>query len=176
MTVMPDASVQETFREAMSRLGAAVNIITTDGPAGRHGLTASAVCSVTDTPPTVLVCVKRDAGAHDVLKANGALCVNILAGRHQNLSADFGRHGVSVEQRFAGGSWTRLATGAPLLTDAAANLDCRIASVAEVGTHSVFFCEVRGIATAPQPEGLIYFNRLYHPIGASLKSIDEAYA
>ncbi len=52
----------------------------------------------------------------------------------------------------------------------------RIASVAEVGPHSVFFCEVRGIATAPQPEGLIYFNRLYHPIGASLKSIDEAYA
>jgi len=101
---------------------------------------------------------------------------NILAGRHRNLSADFGNHGISVEQRFAGGSWRQLATGAPVLADAAANLDCRIASVAEVGTHSVFFCEVRGIATAPQPEGLIYFNRLYHPIGASLKSVDEAYA
>ncbi len=172
MTVTLDAAVQKGFGEAMSRLGAAVNIITTDGSAGRHGLTASAVCSVTDTPPTVLVCVKRAAGAHDVLKANGVLCVNILAGRHRNLSADFGNHGISVEQRFAGGSWRQLATGAPVLADAAANLDCRIASVAEV----VFFCEVRGIATAPQPEGLIYFNRLYHPIGASLKSVDEAYA
>jgi len=176
MTVTLDAAVQKGFREAMSRLGAAVNIITTDGPAGRHGLTASAVCSVTDTPPTVLVCVKRAAGAHAALKAKGVLCDNILAGRHRNLSADFGNHGISVEQRFAGGSWRQLATGAPVLADAAANLDCRIASVAEVGTHSVFFCEVRGIATAPQPEGLIYFNRLYHPIGASLKSVDEAYA
>lgn len=41
---------QQTFRDAMSCMGAAVNIITTDGPAGRAGFTASAVCSVTDTP------------------------------------------------------------------------------------------------------------------------------
>lgn len=47
---------QQTFRDAMSCMGAAVNIITTDGPAGRAGFTASAVCSVTDTPPTLLVC------------------------------------------------------------------------------------------------------------------------
>ncbi len=46
---------QQTFRDAMSCMGAAVNIITTDGPAGRAGFTASAVCSVTDTPPTLLV-------------------------------------------------------------------------------------------------------------------------
>lgn len=44
---------QQTFRDAMSCMGAAVNIITTDGPAGRAGFTASAVCSVTDTPPTI---------------------------------------------------------------------------------------------------------------------------
>jgi flavin reductase len=167
---------QQAFRDAMSRLGAAVNIITTDGPAGRHGLTASAVCSVTDAPPTLLVCVRRAAGAHDVVKVNGVLCVNILAGRHQNLSDDFGRRGIAVEQRFAGESWTRLVTGAPVLTDAVASLDCRIASVAEVGTHSVLFCEVEEIATTPQPEGLIYFNRLYHRIGSPLKSTDEAYA
>jgi flavin reductase len=92
------------------------------------------------------------------------------------LSDDFGRHGIAVEARFAGGSWTRLATGAPVLTDAAANLDCRIARVAEVGTHSVLFCEVEEIATALQPEGLIYFNRLYHRIGSPVQPIDEAYA
>ena len=50
---------QQTFRDAMSCMGAAVNIITTDGPAGRAGFTASAVCSVTDTPPTLLVCLNR---------------------------------------------------------------------------------------------------------------------
>ena len=62
------------------------------------------------------------------------------------------------------------------MADAVASLDCRIAKVAEVGTHSVLFCEVEAIATALQPEGLIYFNRLYHRIGSTLKSADEVYA
>jgi flavin reductase len=44
-------------------------------------------------------------------------------------------------------------------------LDCRIASVSEVGTHSVYFCEVQTVRTADKVEGLIYFNRAYHPIG-----------
>ena len=44
---------KQAYREAMARLGAAVNVITTDGPGGRAGFTASAVCSVTDTPPTL---------------------------------------------------------------------------------------------------------------------------
>lgn len=56
---------QQTFRDAMSCMGAAVNIITTDGPAGRAGFTASAVCSVTDTPPTLLVCLNRGASVCD---------------------------------------------------------------------------------------------------------------
>jgi len=50
---------REQFRDAMARLGAAVNIVTTDGTAGRAGFTASAVCSVTDDPPTLLVCLNR---------------------------------------------------------------------------------------------------------------------
>ena len=57
---------QQTFRDAMSCMGAAVNIITTDGPAGRAGFTASAVCSVTDTPPTLLVCLNRGASVWPV--------------------------------------------------------------------------------------------------------------
>ena len=57
---------RQDFRDAMARLGAAVNIITTGGPAGRGGFTASAVCSVTDEPPTLLVCMNRgDRGRGD---------------------------------------------------------------------------------------------------------------
>jgi flavin reductase len=154
---------QEVFHNAMSRLGAAVHLITTDGPAGRHGFTASAVCSVTDQPPTILVCINRASGSYQRFKENGILCVNILAGRHQALSSRFAGK-TAAEERFTEGTWTRLATGAPVLEDAAAVLDCRIASIAEIGTHSVFFCEVLDIALAATPEGLIYFNRAYHPL------------
>ena len=77
---------QQTFRDAMSCMGAAVNIITTDGPAGRAGFTASAVCSVTDTPPTLLVCLNRGASVWPVFNENRTLCVNTLTASHNQMS------------------------------------------------------------------------------------------
>ncbi len=70
-----------SFRDAMAHVGAAVNIITTDGPAGRAGFTASAVCSVTDTPPTLLVCLNRSASVWPVFSEHHTLCVNTTGGR-----------------------------------------------------------------------------------------------
>ena len=104
--------MQQSFREAMSKLAAAVNIITTEGPAGRAGFTASAVCSVTDEPPTLLVCLNRNASVYDYFKENMVLCVNTLALEHKDLSGAFGGK-VSLEERFDQGSWSTLSTGSP---------------------------------------------------------------
>lgn len=157
---------QSQFRESMSRMGAAVNLITTDGPAGRHGLVASAVCSVTDCPPTVLVCVNQGAFVHDKLIENGVLCVNVLAAHHQDLSAVFARYVPGVD-RFAHGDWQHLDTGAPVLADANAALDCRIGSVLEQGSHSVLFCHVRALRLPENIDrGLVYFGRNYHQLEA----------
>ncbi|VEC57435.1 Predicted flavin reductase RutF in novel pyrimidine catabolism pathway [Klebsiella aerogenes] len=79
-----------SFRDAMAHVGAAVNIITTDGPAGRAGFTASAVCSVTDTPPTLLVCLNRSASVWPVFSEHHTLCVNTLAAGQETLSTLFG--------------------------------------------------------------------------------------
>ncbi|MCS0495250.1 flavin reductase [Ancylobacter sp. MQZ15Z-1] len=147
----------------MARLGAAVNIVTTDGPAGRHGFTASAVCSVTDTPPTLLVCLNKGSSASAVFHANGVLCVNTLAAGHEALSNLFGGRTPPAE-RFAAAQWKVAATGAPMLVDAVAAFDCRIVRTVEVGTHDVLFCEVVGLAEGGVPHGLIYFSRRYHAI------------
>ena len=64
---------QREFRQAMAHLAAAVNIVTTEGPHGKLGITVTAVCSVTDTPPTVLVCVNKRSAAHDIFQNNGVL-------------------------------------------------------------------------------------------------------
>ncbi len=82
---------KQEFRDAMARLGAAVNIVTTDGPAGLGGLTVSAVCSVSDDPPTLLVCLNRGSPQNRLFKDNGVLCVNTLArGRRRCLAASPG--------------------------------------------------------------------------------------
>lgn len=63
-----------SFRNAMAMLGGAVSVITTDGVAGRFGFTASAVCSVTDSPPTLLVCMNRSSHSNEHFKHNGTVC------------------------------------------------------------------------------------------------------
>lgn len=154
------------FRNAMARLGAAVNIVTTDGPAGRAGFTASAVCSVTDDPPTLLVCMNRGSSAAAAMQGNGVLCVNTLRGGHEGLSNAFaGFTGLDGHARFGEGVWDSLATGAPCLQDAAVNFDCRITEVMEKGTHLVLFAEVARVRMSEEAGGLIYFSRAYHVVG-----------
>ena len=155
------------FRDAMARLGAAVNVVTTDGMAGRTGLTVSAVCSVTDDPPTLLVCLNRASRANAVFKANGVLCVNTLAAECGALSDAFaGKGKLPVEARFALGRWSRLATGAPVLEErVVAAFDCRIAEVVEKGTHSVFVAEIEAIRQGGPGGALIWYGRGYHPVG-----------
>jgi flavin reductase len=156
---------KEAYREAMARLGAAVNVIATDGPGGRAGFTASAVCSVTDTPPTLLICANRSNDSYPALKANGVVCVNTLTAGQEELSAVFaGLTSHAVEQRFEVGIWSTLVTGAPLLQDAAVAFDCRIDKAVEVGTHDVFFCVVEAVQVGLAHEGLIYYARAYHRI------------
>lgn len=155
-----------SFREGMSCLGAAVSLITSGGPEGRHGMTASAVCSITDSPPTLLVCVNQNNRSHDVFNGNGNLCVNVLGGQHIALADTFAGRGDTT--RFESGSWTTLTTGAPVLADAMVAFDCRIIERRAIGTHSVFYARVVGLLKSAQAaETLIWFDRRYHPLKAA---------
>src|SRR5437868_4646546 len=107
------------FREAMSRLGAAVHVITTAGPGGKTGATATAVCSVSDAPPTLLMCLNRKSQTDPVVQANGVFCINTLAHGGAEIADIFsGRTGVQGAERFAVGEWMVLSTGSPVLASA----------------------------------------------------------
>jgi flavin reductase len=159
---------RQTYRDAMARLGAAVNIVTSDGPGGRRGFTASAVCSVTDDPPTLLVCMNRTSDSAAAFLQNRVLCVNVLTAEQQDLSPVFAGYGPNPDgDKFASGTWATLETGSPVLEGASVSFDCKVIQVTDVGTHHVLFCEVQGIATSGAAQGLIYFNRGYHPLSAA---------
>jgi flavin reductase len=155
----------EDYRDAMAGLGAAVSIITTDGPAGRAGFTASAVCSVTDDPPTLLVCMNRTSSAHASVAGNKLVCVNVLSAQQEPLSRLFGGK-VPIAERFAAAVWSTLETGAPVLSDCAVAFDCQIANVTTVGTHDVLFCRVVALQRSGLTENLIYLGRAYHSVRA----------
>lgn len=152
------------FRNAMSLLSSAVNVVTTAGASGVHGFTASAVCSVTDTPPTLLVCMNQASRSHAHFIENKILSVNVLGAQHQQISNVFASK-MKSEERFQYGTWTELETGAPVLTDALTSFDCEIEQIQQMGTHSIFMCRVLAIQHSQQEHGLVYFNRAYHQVG-----------
>ena len=153
------------FRNAMSLLTTAVNVITTSGETGMHGFTASAVCSVTDTPPMLLVCMNQSSRSHAHFVENKVLAVNVLSTQHEQLSNAFASSKFSSEDRFKLGDWSTMETGSPILQDALVSFDCEIQDIQQVGTHSIFMCRVLQVQQSDQEESLVYFNRAYHQVG-----------
>ncbi|HTV32699.1 MAG TPA: flavin reductase family protein [Methylocella sp.] len=150
------------FREAMSRVAAAVHVITTGGAAGLGGITATSVASLSADPPMMLFCINKTSPSAVRMIDNGVFCINTLAPTHEDLANIFaGRKGNNLEERFAGADWTKLVTCAPVLCGAAAAFDCRLTEFKEVMTHIVMFGAVEAVAIGPQGESLLYAHRRY---------------
>ncbi|MEU6114941.1 flavin reductase [Streptomyces sp. NPDC047117] len=155
------------FREAMARLPAAVSVLTTDGPAGRCGLTVSAVCSVTDSPPTLLVCINRRSAQHEVFRTNGRLCLNVLDGGHEELARHFsGATGTTMAERFAWDLW-EAAEPVPVLRDAVVAAVGTIREVTPMGSHSVLFMGIERLRIRQDGTGLAWFGRRFHRLRAA---------
>lgn len=162
---LPDTSAdrQLAYRNAMARLAAAVTIVTTDGPGGRAGFAATAVTSVSDNPPTLLVCLNKGSSAYPAVSANGLVCVNVLSAEQEPVSRLFGGK-TPVEERFAAATWTATETGTPQLAEALASFECRITEVHDGSTHDVLFCEVLDVTTREDGQALVYFDRGYRTV------------
>ena len=168
MAVAPEpfASIDtQLFREAMSRLGAAVHVVTSAGPGGKTGFTATAVCSVSDTPAMLLVCLNRRSNSAPVLSQNGVFCVNTLSAAESNIADMFaGRTGVHLEERFSVGEWITLKTGSPMLTSAVIAFDCRVIETKAMASHNVIFGAVQAVHHGPSAPALVYHDRAYKPV------------
>jgi flavin reductase (NADH)/flavin reductase/chlorophenol-4-monooxygenase component 1 len=150
------------FRSALSRLATTVSLITTDGPAGAAGVTCSAVCALSDEPAMVLVCIHGKSATNAAIKANRVFCVNSLQADQRNLSQAFAGVGsIPMRERFMLTDWDAMVTGAPRCKHALVTLDCEVADVRDVGTHSVFTARVIATTESEGGDPLLYQRRAY---------------
>jgi flavin reductase (DIM6/NTAB) family NADH-FMN oxidoreductase RutF len=160
------------FKQAMRHLAGGVTIIATEHEGCRTGMAATAVCSVSADPPTILICINAGSSAHEPIRESGRFSVNLLASGQDDIARRFsGETGVRGEERFATGAWAPLVTGAPVLESALAGLDCCVTEVVRVATHSVFFGAVVGVVSRAAAKPLIYAHGTYgtfSPEGAGL--------
>lgn len=165
MTAQPvHSELRRLFLEGMSRVAAAVTVVTTDGEAGRFGITVSSMTSVSaDTPrPSLLISVHHLSPACEAIRKNGRFCANVLSGSQSRLSDLFsGRLKPESGDRFDDVAWHRGATGAPVLDGAVVSFDCVLRTALFWGTHCIFIGETEHTEVSEQRSPLVYANRGY---------------
>jgi len=149
-----------TFRSGMSRLGSAVNVVTTRHDGKRYGFTASAVCSVSDTPATLLVCINRASSCFYAFENASRFCVNTLMPGQEEISNLFGGK-TRAEDRFALGDWREGLTGVPVLADASVSFECEFTNAVDEATHRILFGRVISIRENEERATLLYCMRRY---------------
>lgn len=155
----PDPVDRAAFIGAMRRVASSVSVVTTDGPAGRHGATVSAFCSVSADPPTALVCLNAASRIARLVAANGSFAINVLPQDAESIAARFaGAEDGRVADRFEG---LESGTGPAPTIAGATVMFCRTIEATVSGSHRIFIGLVTGLQAGTE-RPLAYLDGAYH--------------
>jgi len=159
MTVEPRA-----FRDTLGRYPTGVSIITTTDEAGVwSGATIGSFSSLSLSPPLVLFCLDKSALCHPAFMKAKVYGVNVLAEDQTELSNIF----ASRNARPWDDLTTRVGkTGAPLLADCVAWIECEMEAIHPGGDHDIFVGRAVAIEAAPAGRPLLYFGGGYRRLEA----------
>lgn len=173
--VSVDSTAGDNLKEAMRRQFGGVSVITTGAGARRTGLTATSAISLSLQPPTMLVCVNRNASAWPVILSERHFCVNILGAAHRDVANRFaGRRGVKGAERYEGDRWRQFVTGAWGLEGALAVIDCSVEEIIERHSHGIVVGAVRWVHVEGKGDALIYGDGAYHALSLASEQQDAA--
>jgi flavin reductase (DIM6/NTAB) family NADH-FMN oxidoreductase RutF len=150
-----------TFRSVLGRFASGVTVVTVrDEQSYDHGMTVSAFCSLSLEPPLVLICIEKSASLHGVLASGNTssqFAVNILESRQEDIARRFAEE---HPDRFEGVGFTRGTTGAPILDDCLAVIECEVQSRHPAGDHTIVIGTVIASATN-EGKPLLYYRGGY---------------
>ena len=119
-------------------------------------IAAATVNWVTQTafkPPLIVIGVKADSGAHDIIKKVGVFALNILGKQQQSTAFAFFKQVERDGNTINGEAFHNGSTGVPVLDNVPAYLECTLVETVEKGDHSVFIGEVVDAGVAESPSG-----------------------
>lgn len=142
----------------MRRFPASVNVITTNAGGTCQGFTATAVSALSDSPPTLLVCVNSGSRTFGAIRETGAFAVNVLAAGHVEIARIFAQSEIARRAEcFRSGRWSLARGGSPVLENAIVAFDCALRHRVEYATHSILIGEVVSIFRgAAEADNLLY--------------------
>lgn len=157
MPIDPDA-----FKKALRGWASGVTVVTSRAGDKVHGMTVSAFSSVSADPPLVLICANRASTTHGIIEEGGVFAVNILAEHQQEVSNVFASSKYE-DSRLERVGWTEGATGAPIIDEALASLECRVRSAHHEGSHTIYIGHVESVH-ASDADPLLYYKGGYRSL------------
>jgi flavin reductase (DIM6/NTAB) family NADH-FMN oxidoreductase RutF len=146
----------------MRRVPTGVTVVTTLKEGEPRGITVNAFSSVSLEPPSLSICINREARSYLFISSSRVFCVNVLAGDQRGLAEHFS--GKVRTRQFAEIDYAIDATGAPVLKGTIAHFDCELAHEYRFGSHSILIGYVISCSARPgSPLG--YFNGGFHDFG-----------
>lgn len=155
-----DAAAGTNFKAAMRKFPATVTVVTAREGDHDHGMTVTAVTSVSMDPPSLLVCLNNSTRVHEMLLTQPYFAVNVLGHDHFAVSDAFSGK-IEPDKRFALHKWNRDRTGVLLLDGAHANVVCRRVAAVPYGTHTMFIGQVLSARVDEVTKPLLYENAQY---------------
>ncbi len=135
---VPDYVETAAFKDILRAVVGSVSIVASGRGADKRGLTVTAAVSLCVDPPMVLVCINRNAEAHDVILKSGAFSWNVLSADHVRLAERFAAmDGSKGASRFSPVEWDEMTTGSPVLLQSVCSFDCKVQGTLAVGTHTI---------------------------------------
>jgi flavin reductase (DIM6/NTAB) family NADH-FMN oxidoreductase RutF len=160
---------QADFRRVAGRFGSGIVVVSTDLDGVGHAMTVTAFASVSLAPPLVLFCAEKIARFHDAVLATGTWAVSVLGEDSEKIARWLATRGRPLEgQLDAFRHHAGPLTGAPILDDAIAAMECRTTAVHDGGDHSIVVGEVIAVSH-PRPENgpLLHYAGRYGRLGGT---------
>lgn len=147
----------DELRGVMACFATGVVVVTADRPDGPVGMAVNSFVSVSLDPPLVLFCAAHTSSTWPAIRAAGHFCANVLAAGQEELARAFARKG----DRFAGVAHTPGVTGAPVLRDVHAHVECKIVDTYEAGDHTVVLGRVVDLGADTEAAPLLFYRSSY---------------
>jgi flavin reductase (DIM6/NTAB) family NADH-FMN oxidoreductase RutF len=154
----------QTFRGILGNFATGVTVITVADGDEMQGMTANAFTSLSLDPLMVLICVDRASHTHRVLQGGRAFAVNVLSSDQENVSRLFAKKAPPERGTLRGEKFRIGETGAPVLTDCLAYIECRVAEELSGGDHTIFLGEVVDAAVVKDGNPLLFFRGSYREL------------
>lgn len=165
------------FRSVMARFATGVTVVTTVERGAFYGLTVNAFCSISLEPNLLLVSLSHRSQTYAVIRRSGVFAVNILTAEQRDVALRFAQKGMTGGKSFNDIPLQTRVTGAPLFTDALAQIECRVVAEYPGGDHALILGEAVSLdvprhAEADESSPLLYYRSSFLTLPAEARTVD----